>query len=99
MTSEGFGDMFEGDPADMCAGNFPLMSMGGRADGLACTEPGARTPIGVSGYIFISQSLLYTIPKFTYYPQSIIKLFHPINRNKNVQKIKVIYRTGSAFTY
>ena len=48
MTSEGLGDMFEGDSADMCAGKFPLMSMGGRAEGLACAEPGARTPIGVS---------------------------------------------------
>ena len=28
MTSEGLGEMFEGDSADMCAGKFPLMSMG-----------------------------------------------------------------------
>ena len=27
--------MFEGDSADMCAGKFPLVSMGGRAEGLA----------------------------------------------------------------
>ena len=25
------------------------MSMGGRVEGLACTKPGARTPIGASG--------------------------------------------------
>ena len=49
MTSEGLGEMFEGDSADMCVGKFPLVSMGGRADGLACTDPGARTPIGASG--------------------------------------------------
>ena len=49
MTSEGLGEMFEGDSADMCAGKFPLVSMGGRADGLACADPGARTPIGASG--------------------------------------------------
>ena len=49
MTSEGLGEMFEGDSADMCAGKFPLMSMGGREEGLACADPGARTPIGVSG--------------------------------------------------
>jgi hypothetical protein len=42
MTSEGLGDMFEGDSADMCGGKFPLLSMGGRAEGLACTDPGAR---------------------------------------------------------
>ena len=35
--------MFEG------AGKFPLVSMGGRAEGLACADPGARTPIGASG--------------------------------------------------
>ena len=49
MTSEGLGVMFEGDSADMCAGKFPLVSMGGRAEGLACADPGARTPIGASG--------------------------------------------------
>ena len=49
MTSEGLGEMFEGDYADMCAGKFPLVSMGGRAEGLACADPGARTPIGASG--------------------------------------------------
>ena len=53
MTSEGFGEMFEGDSADMCARKFPLVSIGGRAEGLACADPGARTPIGASGiYLF-----------------------------------------------
>ena len=49
MTFEGLGEMFEGDSTDMCGGKFPLMSMRGRAEGLACVDPGARTPIGVSG--------------------------------------------------
>jgi hypothetical protein len=44
VTSDGLGEMFEGDSADMCAGKFPLLSMGGRAEGLACADPGARTP-------------------------------------------------------
>ena len=39
MTSEGLGEMFEGDSADTCAGKFPLVSMGGRAEGLACADP------------------------------------------------------------
>ena len=49
MTSEGLGEMFEGDSAGMCAGKFPLVLMGGRAEGLAFEDPGARTPIGTSG--------------------------------------------------
>ena len=56
MTSEGLGEMFEGDSADMCAGKFPLVSMGGRAEGLACADPGARTPIGASGNYIIIKS-------------------------------------------
>ena len=46
MTSKGLGEMFEGDSADMCTGKLPLVSMGGGAEGLACADPGARTPIG-----------------------------------------------------
>ena len=42
-------EMFEDDSEDTCGGKFPLMSMGGRAETLACTDPGARTPIGVGG--------------------------------------------------
>ena len=49
MTSEGLGEMFEGDYADTCSGKFPLMSMGGRAEGLACADSAARTPLGVTG--------------------------------------------------
>ena len=49
MTSEGLGEMFEGDSADLCAGKFPLKLMGGLAEGLASTDPGAMTPIGMSG--------------------------------------------------
>ena len=38
---------------DMCVGQIPLMLMVGRAEGLACTDPGVRTPIGASGiYIY-----------------------------------------------
>ena len=45
MTSEGFA----GDSADTCAGKSPLMSMGGRAEGLACADLVSKTPIGMSG--------------------------------------------------
>ena len=46
MTSEGMGEIFEVDSADTCGRKFPLMSIGGHAEGLACADPGARTPIG-----------------------------------------------------
>ena len=49
----GLGVMLEGDSADTCPGKFPLMLMGGRAEGLACTNPEVRTPIGVNG-IFLN---------------------------------------------
>ena len=49
MTSEGLGEMFEGDSADTCGGKFPLMSIWGRADVLLCADPEARTQIGASG--------------------------------------------------
>ena len=49
MTFEGLGEMIEGYSADTGAGKFPLASMGVRAEGLACADPGARTPIGASG--------------------------------------------------
>ena len=44
MASEGLGEMFEGDSADMCAGKFPPVSMGGQAEDVACADLGARTP-------------------------------------------------------
>ena len=49
MTSEGLGEMFEGDSADMCAGKYPVVSMGGRVDPSGVHRRGARTPIGASG--------------------------------------------------
>ena len=60
MTSEGLGEMFEGDSAETCAKKIPLMLMGGRAEGLECANHVARTPIGMSG-IF-----LYFLSKATY---------------------------------
>ena len=49
MTSERLGEMFKGDSADTCAGKFPLVLMGGRADTSSVRRRGARTPIGASG--------------------------------------------------
>ena len=60
MTSEGLGEMFRGDSAETCAEKFLLVSIGGRAEGLACADPGARTPIGASGnyLVFLNQNCL-----------------------------------------
>ena len=62
MTSEGLGEMFEGDSANTCAGQFLVVSMGGRAEGLECADPGARTPIGASrNFIILTQDIRYKI--------------------------------------
>ena len=56
MTSEGLGEMFEGDSADTCAGKFPLVSMGGRADRQACAD-GERGPPSARAEIVMFMSL------------------------------------------
>ena len=33
MTSEVLGEVFKGDSAETCAGKYPLVAMGGRANG------------------------------------------------------------------
>ena len=50
--------MFEGDSADTCVGKFPLVSMGGQAEGLACADPEARTPIGAIGILCVQLSTM-----------------------------------------
>ena len=37
MTSEGLGEMFAGDSADMCIEKFPIVMMEGRAEGLGAS--------------------------------------------------------------
>ena len=46
MTSEGLGEMFEGDSANTCDVKFPLMSMGGRAPSgeSSVRRPGSEDP-------------------------------------------------------
>jgi hypothetical protein len=55
MTSEGLGEVFKGDSADMCSGKFPLVSMGGRADRQACAD-GERGPPSARAEIFLNIS-------------------------------------------
>ena len=63
MTSEGLGEMFEGDSADTCGGKFPLVSMGGRAEGLACADTESRTPIGATGNYTFFYLLIFSCVK------------------------------------
>ena len=56
MTSEGLGEMFEGDSADTCDVKFLLVSMGGRAKGLACADPEASSDPADMFYIIVCLS-------------------------------------------
>ena len=51
MTSEGLWEMFEGDLVDTFAEKLTILSMGGRAESLACIDLEERTPISVGGYL------------------------------------------------
>ena len=48
MTSEGLGEMFEGDSADMRGEKLPLKQMGVLAPGSAHARPSAWPPIDIS---------------------------------------------------
>ena len=76
MPSEGLGEMFEGNSADMGAGKFPLTLMGGWGKGHACADPGARTPIDVSRNCSILMLKLKAERTHTKYsnPRTILKL-------------------------
>ena len=54
MTSEGLGEVFKRESADMCGGKFPLVSMGGRADRQTCAD-GERGPPSTRAEINISR--------------------------------------------
>ena len=49
LTSEGYGDIFEGDFTDICAELLLLVSKGGRVDPSSMHKRGARTLIGAGG--------------------------------------------------
>ena len=45
MTSEGLGNMFEGDSADTCCGKFQLTLIGGLIRGSRVRRPGSEDPL------------------------------------------------------
>ena len=49
MTSEGFGEMFEGDFADTFSEKISLVMMGSQVEVIVCADPGARSSISASG--------------------------------------------------
>ena len=87
MTSWGLGEMFEGDSADTCAGKFPLVSMGGRAEGLACADPGARTPIGAIGNFYVCFHLVKLGTKQNKHLFKVTKL-HKVVENVQLQQLQ-----------
>ena len=48
----------EGYSAYMCVEKFPLVSMGGQAEGQLCADPGAGTPIRANGISNLQPFLL-----------------------------------------
>ena len=62
VSFEGLGEMFEGYYADTGTRKFPLVLMGGRAKGLACADPGARTPISATGNCSSMMSDVMSLP-------------------------------------
>ena len=89
MTSEGLGEVFKGDSADMCAGKFPLVSMGGRANGQACADgergpPSERAeiPITYSEKAKSSEARLITV-QYRLYTRQDKSIFH-CQQNKQI---------------
>ena len=65
MTSKGLGEMFEGDSADMCAGKFPLVSMGGgerRVSRVQSREQGP--PSALAKIVVFAAFLVKTAPAY-----------------------------------
>jgi hypothetical protein len=71
MTLDWSGEVFKGDSADTCAGKFPLVSMGGQANGQACTDVERGPPIGASGNSDIPSSLNWLVSRIPWMPQQI----------------------------
>ena len=86
--------MFEGDSAGMCDGKFPLMTMGGRAEGLACADQGVRTPIGVSGNLNCSSTSVCTFVNASVYnvPVQVSVTNCLQNKSSNLYRIYSLYK-------
>ena len=61
MSSLGLGEMFEGDSADRCAGKFPLVSMGVRAECPTCADTVLVGPSGAMQTVSDSRRPLFLV--------------------------------------
>ena len=61
MTSEGLGEMFEGDSVDMCARKLPLVSMGGGERRVSRAQTRERGPPSALGEIFHTLSFVFVL--------------------------------------
>ena len=63
MTSEGLGEMFEGDSADMGPRRITAHVDGGKSGGSSVRRPGSKGPVGASGILY-NQTLLFGKNKY-----------------------------------
>ena len=76
MTSEGLG--VEGDSADMCAGKFPLVSMGGPSGGSRARRPGLSW-IEAKSLLFqvVAEDIWLVVAEYIWFKKLAIGLVSP----------------------
>ena len=83
--------MFEGCLEDMCAEQFPTMSMGGRAESLAFADPVWKTPISIGGDFTCNQKFARNTPmtsKIKGYPREKELVIQESPHNFNAVEVK-----------
>jgi hypothetical protein len=78
MTSEGLGEMFEGDSVDTCTEKCPLVLMGVRVEGLAYARPPSEF-LGSQRLIPVLLGPSYT-PKSHYRQLSLVSYFSQVSQ-------------------
>ena len=89
--------MFEDDSADMFGGKCTLVLMGGRADGLGCADQGMRTPIGTSGILLKTFSIIVATPLYRGFSIQSRKVFRSFSKRIEVPHAK-LYKLNALFS-